>query len=704
MRRLLYLPLLVVLLGAAPPPPPPIPNLAPLLQRKPSSAAHVVRRYEADRDSLHRTYPITDSPTRHERMRRFHEGWSRALQEFDTSKYPPEVQKGLADLAATIESEQRELSAQVRRRVETLPLVPFADTIIGLEEARRRMEPVQPVQAATWLTKTTKQIAQLGNEVEKQATRKEAQQAAEVTARLRGHLKHWFDFYNGYDPLFTWWLAEPYRQADEALQSYVSFLREKITREGENRDDLLGLPRTVEADTSDVPNLAQLLALPVSEMQAVVRAYQSDRGRGGRLAQAGIAPPRGHDPDQLLRAKKVHEGWLLALRKLDFDRLSRDAQIDYLLLRNAIERELARMALPAQPRSKPRPDSSGISGRPIGRAALELELAAEMIPYSPEQLLTLAEREFAWCEAEMIKAARDMGYDDWKQALEKVKTLHVEPGKQPIVIRDLAWEAIHYLNKHDLVTVPPLAAETWRMEMMSPQRQLVSPFFTGGEVISVAFPTNTMSHEAKLQSLRGNNVHFSRATVHHELIPGHHLQGFMTARHRGYRSGFSTPFWTEGWALYWEFILYDRGFPTTPEDRVGFLFWRMHRCARIQFSLGFHLGKLTPSECIELLVQRVGHERDNATAEVRRSFQGGYGPLYQAAYMLGGLQFRALYRDLVESGKMSARDFHDAILRENRIPVALLRAILTEEKLTRDWKSDWKFYGELPTAISATTP
>src|SRR5262245_389849 len=263
------------------------------------------------------------------------------------------------------------------------------------------------------------------------------------------------------------------------------------------------------------------------------------------------------------------------------------------------------------------------------------------------------------------------------------------------MIRDLAREAIDYLRQHDMVTVPPLAAETWRMEMMSPQRQLVNPFFTGGEVISVSFPTSTMSHEAKLQSMRGNNVHFSRATVHHELIPGHHLQGFMTARYRSHRGAFATPFWVEGWALYWEMLLYQRGFARTPEDRVGFLFWRMHRCARIVFSLGFHLGKMTPQQCVDLLVERVGHERDNATAEVRRSFAGGYGPLYQAAYLLGGLQLRSLRQELVDTGKMSDRAFHDAILRENRIPITMVRAALTGQGLTKDFAGDWKFYGEV---------
>jgi hypothetical protein len=679
--------------AAAPPPRPPVPDLAPLLQRRPSEAAGVARRYEADRDSLHRAYPIVDSPTRHARMLRFHDGWAHVLAGLDATKLSREAQADLRALIAQVEEDRREVSAQARRRAETAPLVPFADTVIRLEETRRRMEPVDPKAAAGELVKMTRQIAQVRPHVEKTAARPLSRRAAEVTSRLRSHLRNWFDFYNGYDPMFSWWLAEPYKEADEALQAHAALLRDKVTREAEGPNDLLGPPRPAAPDTRDVPGLAALFAAPVSEMQAVVRAYQGG-GRGGRLAAAGL-PTGGRDPERTAILRKVQLGWAEALRRLDFDRLSRDGQVDYLLLKNVIDRELARLALPQAPRGRGRADASGIAGRPIGREALEVELAAEMIPYSPEQLFAIAEKEFAWCEAEMRKAARDMGYADWRDALEKVKTLHVEPGQQPRVIRDLAWEAIDYLNKSDLVTVPPLARETWRMQMMSPQRQLVSPFFTGGEVISVAFPTSTMPHEAKLQSLRGNNIHFSRATVHHELIPGHHLQGFMNARHKSYRGAFSTPFWVEGWALYWEFILYDRGFPATPEDRVGFLFWRMHRCARILFSVGFHLGKMTPSECIELLVTRVGHERDNATAEVRRSFQGGYGPLYQAAYMLGGLQFRAMHRELVESGKMTARDFHDAVLRENRIPVAMVRAILTGQPLTRDWTPGWRFYGDV---------
>jgi hypothetical protein len=275
-----------------------------------------------------------------------------------------------------------------------------------------------------------------------------------------------------------------------------------------------------------------------------------------------------------------------------------------------------------------------------------------------------------------------------------VKTRYVEPGRQTELTRSLALEAIEFVESRDLVTVPPLAKEVWRMEMLSPEQQKVAPFYLGGEVIRVAFPTDVMTHEDKMMAMRGNNVHFSRAVVHHELIPGHHLQGYMSARYNPHRRAFATPFWSEGNAVYWEMVLWDLGFPQTPEDRVGMLFWRMHRAARIIFSLNVHLGTMDGAQAIDFLVERVGHERANATAEVRRSLNGSYPPLYQAAYMLGALQFRALQQELVESGRMSIRDFHDAILQGGSMPVEMVRARLLDIPLTRDHVPQWRFGGD----------
>lgn len=336
-----------------------------------------------------------------------------------------------------------------------------------------------------------------------------------------------------------------------------------------------------------------------------------------------------------------------------------------------------------------------IIGDPIGASGVTADLGFEFISYTPQELLAIAEKEFAWIEAEQKKAAREMGFgEDWRAALEKVKQAFVPPGQQPAMVRDLARYSVKFVTDRDLVTVPPLADEIWRMEMMPPRQQLVSPFFLGGEVIQVAYPTDSMQHDDKLMAMRGNNPHFSLATVHHELIPGHHLQGFMTQRYNPHRGMFSTPFWGEGWALWWEMLLWDQGFAPTPQDRMGMLFWRSHRAARIIFSLRFHLGTMTPQEAVDLLVNRVGHERANAEAEVRRSFNGTYSPMYQAAYMLGGLQFRALHREVVETGRMSNKEFHDAILQGGRMPVELVRARMLSVPLTRDYKASWRFYPE----------
>ncbi|WP_316786514.1 DUF885 family protein [Pedobacter frigiditerrae] len=381
----------------------------------------------------------------------------------------------------------------------------------------------------------------------------------------------------------------------------------------------------------------------------------------------------GYDPQFTKATKNVYPDVLTALRNLAAE-LGKTAKL-----------------------SIAKDDGSGILGNPIGRAAFLDLLKDEMIAYTPEQIESIAMREFAWCDAEMIKASTAMGFGkDWKKALEKVKTDYPALGKQPELVYELANEAINFVEQNKLITVPELAKEGWRMRMLTPKEQQFAPFFLGGESVLIAYPTEDMTEDAKMMTLRGNNRHFSRAVVFHELIPGHNLQYFMQSRYKPYRRGFGTPFWTEGWSLYWEMLLWDKNFAKTPEDKIGMLFWRMHRCARIIFSMNYHLGKWTPKQCIDFLVERVGFERANAEAEVRRSFTGGYGPLYQIGYMLGGLQFRALHKELVTSGKMSNIQFHDKILKENNMPVEMVRALLNNQQLPENFSTKWKFAGENP--------
>ena len=335
----------------------------------------------------------------------------------------------------------------------------------------------------------------------------------------------------------------------------------------------------------------------------------------------------------------------------------------------------------------------GLIGDPIGEEALRSAIAHEMLGYGPEDLVRLGDEELAWCTAELLKASAELGFgDDWRAALEHVKGLHVPLGRQDELVAGLAREAIEFVTSRDLVTIDDLCRELWYIDMISEKGQKTLPFAGYGfNKVLVSYPTPTMALDDKAMCVRANNIHFTRAVVHHELIPGHHLQIYMGNRHSAYRQVFSTPFLGEGWCLHWEMLLWDLGFPRGPEDKVGMLFWRMHRCARIVVSLRFHLGTMSPEEMVDYLVDSVGHERNAATSEVRRYIGGDYVPLYQCAYMIGALQMRALYRELVGGGRMANREFHDAVLREGAIPVELIRAQLTGQELTRDYKASWRF-------------
>jgi hypothetical protein len=569
--------------------------------------------YEVELRDLNRVYGLPGSALRRAKLERFYTG---QLQVLDKVNFDALSQAGRVDyllLRDRLLREQKQLANEARLDADVQAMIPFQQTVIGFEEARRRMETVDPQKCALALAKATTDIAAAkSSNAAPKGDSALLHRAAVRLAQLRYSLRAWFNFYDLYDPRFAWWVDAEYKKADEALDAYAQFLHTAS-----------GLPGPLDAGP----------------------------GFGGRGGGRGEAPPESGG-------------------------------------RGAAGAPRAGAALGSNE------ELSGIG--PVGRDALIDALQAAMIPYSPEELVTLANREFAWCDKEMLRAAGEMGFgSDWKQALETVKNQYVEPGQTIYLVRDLSREAIEFVEKHELVTIPALLKEDYWEEAMTPQMQLVTPFFTGGATIQVASPASSQTLRERMESMRGNNRYFARATVFHELIPGHHMQGYMTQRYRAYRGLFSTPFWTEGMAFYWEMLLWDLGFTHTPEQRIGALVWRMHRSARIVFSLSFHLGKMTAAESVQFLMDRVGFERANAEGEVRRSFNGSYPPIYQCAYMLGALQFYALHRELVGSGKMSNRAFHDAIYREGNMPVEMVRLALNGQKVGRDYRSSWKFYGSL---------
>jgi uncharacterized protein (DUF885 family) len=545
-----------------------VPTMA---QESPATLEPQIRRFVTDADALALFYPLSTSEKVRIRQETFFKESLTRLQAEDYDRLTPDAKADYQLLQNHLEYELRQIGFARKREAEVLPLLPFNEDIVQLEEARWQRSELNPEKAAVVLTEIASK-AQKAKDEKRNISPSLALRTANTLRGLNRTLAQWFTYYNGFKPLFSWWCAKPYEDAQKALNEYERHLREKI---------------------------------------------------------AGVT---GKDTDPLI-------------------------------------------------------------GDPIGKDALLSDLRYERIPYTPEELIGIAEKEFAWCETEMKKASREMGLgDDWKKALEVVKQNHVPPGEQDILVAKQAEEAITFVESRDLVTIDPLCKETWRLEMISAEGQRTLPFAAyGGQRMLVAYPTDSMDNSTKQMSLRGNNIAFTRIVTPHELIPGHHLQRYMADRYRAYRQVFSTPFYVEGWALYWEMLLWDLKYPQTPQHRIGMLFWRMHRCARIIVSLNFHLGKMKPQEMIDFLVERVGHERFTATSEVRRFIGGAYSPLYQCAYMIGGLQIRALYGELVTSGKMTPKAFHDAILQQNAIPIEIIRARLTNSPLPKEGTPLWKF-------------
>ncbi len=555
-----------------------------------SEMADGMIKYDADKASIMRFYATGggengywqrrnnyNSPERRARLQRLISENLAMLQKLPFEQWNVNGKVDYILFKRNLESEQYQLSEEQKLYDGIAKYLPFSERLYTLQQPRRRGTAVSGEQVAKELNGINKEISKAIVTLKKADSldADQANLAANAARGLQGLMKDYVDFYNGYDPLFTWWVPATYKETDSLLNFFAGAIKKK-----------------------------------------------------GRLA------------------------------------------------------------------TSQKDDGSGIIGNPIGDKELRRQLKLEFIAYSPEELVDIANKEFAWCDAELLKASKEMGFGDkWRDALEKVKQTYMPPGKQPEAMYELYNQSVDFLKKNDLVTLPDLSDEDWGMYMMSAERQLVSPFFLGGESLIISYPTNTMSYDEKMMSMRGNNPNFSRATIHHELLAGHHLQFYMNSRYKTYRT-FDTPFWIEGNSLYWEMLLWDLKFPRTPEERIGMLFWRMHRCARIIFSLNYHLGKWTPQQCINFLVDRVGHERANAEGEVRRSFTGGYGPLYQLAYMIGGLQFYELKKELVDSKKMTYKQYHDAVLHENSLPIEMLRAILTDQNLTRDYKPVWKFYNK----------
>ncbi len=196
-----------------------IPKPAALMGRPPSELAEVLYRYAADQQSLARRYDAPDSPLQRKRMRVFYQGWRTRLKEIEFDKLKQEGRVDYVLLDNLLKYQLTLLDRADKQRAEQASLMPFADDLLALQDDRREMKIVDGKAAARILATVAKRVDSLrllieqpqrgGADVPSAAPhppRAVANRAADEIERLRGVVNQWYSYYQGYDPMFTWWV------------------------------------------------------------------------------------------------------------------------------------------------------------------------------------------------------------------------------------------------------------------------------------------------------------------------------------------------------------------------------------------------------------------------------------------------------------------------------------------------------------------
>ncbi|HTE46449.1 MAG TPA: hypothetical protein VK636_14440, partial [Gemmatimonadaceae bacterium] len=229
-----------------------IPKLASLVNRPASEMTEVIDRFAADQSSLNRRYDASESPAQRKRMHAFYAGWRTRLAEVEFEKLGQEGRVDYVLLDNYLTHQVALLDRQDKMRAEVAVLMPFADRLLALQDTRRNLLTIDPRTSARAIADVTKQVDSLRALFEVPAgrggggaamaandsgrpratapkvTKTVANRGADNIDQIRGVVSNWYRYYDGYDPMFSWWMKDPYRKIDEALTRYSRTLRERV--------------------------------------------------------------------------------------------------------------------------------------------------------------------------------------------------------------------------------------------------------------------------------------------------------------------------------------------------------------------------------------------------------------------------------------------------------------------------------------------
>jgi hypothetical protein len=276
-------------------------------------------------------------------------------------------------------------------------------------------------------------------------------------------------------------------------------------------------------------------------------------------------------------------------------------------------------------------------------------------------------------EASLDQLAREMEPGtSWRALVERLRQSEPMPPDAITAYRGAMERARGFVERHDLVAVPG-----------APLHVVPTPDFLRPLVPFAAYsPPGPFSEDRtgrfyvtpRSEGIRNgarSALELPSMAVH-EGYPGHHLH-LVTAQSllSMVRRVLWSPTSVEGWALYCEDMMGDRGY-YEPAER---LFQKVHllwRAVRILLDVGLHTRNMSPGAAVLYLLEKVPLEPSEALAEVRR-YCGT--PAYPLCYAVGRRDILALRDSWLErhGTHQPLRAFHDELMSYGGLPTALAR-------------------------------
>lgn len=164
------------------------------------------------------------------------------------------------------------------------------------------------------------------------------------------------------------------------------------------------------------------------------------------------------------------------------------------------------------------------------------------------------------------------------------------------------------------------------------------------------------------------------ALAFHEGIPGHHMQIAIAQELEGLPSfrrfgGYTA--YSEGWGLYSERVPKELGYYADPYSDFGRLAMEIWRAARLVVDTGIHDKQWTRAQAVQYLMENTPNPKGDCEKAIDRYIVM---PGQATAYMIGMLKILDLRERSREAlgDAFDIRDFHDAVLKDGPVPLAIL--------------------------------